>query len=37
VVGDYVESRSLDDRGVAHVEIIGYTQDGTVVCVSGGK
>ena len=27
------ESTSRDDRGVVHVETIGYKQDGTVVCV----
>ena len=26
-------SRSKPDRGVVHVETIGYKQDGTVVCV----
>ncbi|MBP2705788.1 MaoC family dehydratase [Microbispora sp. RL4-1S] len=26
-------SRSKDDRGVVHVETVGYNQDGTVVCV----
>jgi hypothetical protein len=26
-------STSKDDRGVVHVETIGYKQDGTVVCV----
>ena len=30
---DKTESRSRDDRGVVHVETIGYKQDGTVVCV----
>ena len=30
---DKWESRSKDDRGVVHVETIGYKQDGTVVCV----
>ena len=30
---DKTESRSKDDRGVVHVETIGYKQDGTVVCV----
>jgi len=30
---DKWESTSKDDRGVVHVETIGYTQDGTVVCV----
>jgi acyl dehydratase len=29
---DKRESRSKDDRGVVHVETIGYKQDGTVVC-----
>jgi acyl dehydratase len=29
---DKTESRSKDDRGVVHVETIGYKQDGTVVC-----
>ena len=27
------ESTSKDDRGVVHVETIGYNQDGTVVCI----
>jgi acyl dehydratase len=27
------ESTSTDDRGVVHVETIGYKQDGTVVCI----
>jgi hypothetical protein len=26
-------SRSKDDRGIVHVETMGYKQDGTVVCV----
>jgi acyl dehydratase len=26
-------SRSKPDRGVVHVETIGYKQDGTVVCI----
>ncbi len=30
---DKRESASKDDRGVVHVETIGYKQDGTVVCV----
>ncbi|MGY6756407.1 MaoC family dehydratase [Klenkia terrae] len=30
---DKTESRSKDDRGVVHVETIGYKQDGTVVCI----
>ncbi len=30
---DKRESTSRDDRGVVHVETIGYTQDGTVVCI----
>jgi acyl dehydratase len=30
---DKRESASKDDRGVVQVETIGYTQDGTVVCV----
>ena len=30
---DKWESTSKDDRGVVHVETIGYKQDGTVVCV----
>jgi acyl dehydratase len=30
---DKRESTSKDDRGVVHVETIGYKQDGTVVCV----
>ena len=30
---DKWESKSKDDRGVVHVETIGYNQDGTVVCV----
>ncbi len=30
---DKWESTSKDDRGVVHVETIGYNQDGTVVCV----
>ena len=30
---DKRESASKDDRGVVHVETIGYNQDGTVVCV----
>jgi len=29
---DKIESKSKDDRGVVHVETIGYNQDGTVVC-----
>ena len=29
---DKWESKSKDDRGVVHVETIGYKQDGTVVC-----
>ncbi len=27
------ESKSRDDRGVVHVETVGYKQDGTVVCI----
>ena len=30
---DKTESRSKDDRGIVHVETIGYKQDGTVVCI----
>jgi len=30
---DKRESTSKDDRGVVHVETIGYNQDGTVVCI----
>jgi acyl dehydratase len=30
---DKWESKSKDDRGVVHVETIGYKQDGTVVCI----
>ena len=30
---DKTESKSKDDRGIVHVETIGYKQDGTVVCV----
>ncbi len=30
---DKVESKSKPDRGVVHVETIGYNQEGTVVCV----
>ena len=30
---DKRESTSKDDRGVVHVETIGYKQDGTVVCI----
>ena len=30
---DKWESTSKDDRGVVHVETIGYKQDGTVVCI----
>ena len=30
---DKRESASKDDRGVVHVETIGYTQDGVVVCI----
>jgi acyl dehydratase len=30
---DKTESKSKSDRGVVHVETIGYNQDGTVVCV----
>jgi acyl dehydratase len=30
---DKTESKSKDDRGVVHVETIGYNQDGVVVCV----
>ena len=30
---DKWESKSKDDRGVVHVETIGYNQDGTVVCI----
>nr|WP_246323761.1 MaoC family dehydratase [Petropleomorpha daqingensis] len=30
---DKTESKSKDDRGVVHVETIGYKQDGTVVCI----
>ncbi len=30
---DKVESKSKDDRGIVHVETIGYNQDGTVVCI----
>jgi acyl dehydratase len=30
---DKWESKSRDDRGVVHVETIGYNQDGTVVCI----
>ena len=30
---DKRESASKEDRGVVHVETIGYNQDGTVVCV----
>ena len=30
---DKWESTSRDDRGVVHVETIGYKQDGTVVCI----
>ena len=30
---DKWESTSKDDRGVVHVETIGYNQDGTVVCI----
>jgi acyl dehydratase len=30
---DRTESKSRDDRGIVHVETIGYKQDGTIVCV----
>ena len=30
---DKTESKSKDDRGIVHVETIGYKQDGTVVCI----
>ena len=30
---DAVGSEAWDDRGVVHVETIGYNQDGTVVCI----
>ena len=30
---DKTESKSKDDRGVVHVETIGYNQDGKVVCI----
>ena len=30
---DKWESTSKDDRGVVHVETIGYNQDGKVVCI----
>ncbi|MEP6666969.1 MAG: MaoC family dehydratase, partial [Nocardioidaceae bacterium] len=30
---DKRESTSKDDRGIVHVETIGYNQDGTVVCI----
>ena len=30
---DKWESKSKDDRGVVHVETIGYNQDGKVVCI----
>ncbi len=30
---DKVESKSKDDRGIVHVETIGYNQDGTIVCI----
>ncbi len=30
---DKWESTSKDDRGVVHVETIGYKQDGTIVCI----
>jgi acyl dehydratase len=30
---DKWESKSKDDRGVVHVETVGYNQDGTVVCI----
>jgi acyl dehydratase len=30
---DKWESKSKDDRGVVHVETIGYNQDGRVVCI----
>ena len=30
---DKTESKSKDDRGVVHVETIGYNQDGVVVCI----
>src|SRR4029079_14666333 len=30
---DKWKSKSKDDRGVVHVETIGYNQDGTVVCI----
>ena len=30
---DKTESKSRDDRGVVHVETVGYKQDGTVVCI----
>ncbi len=30
---DKTESRSNADRGVVHVETIGYEPDGTVVCI----
>jgi len=30
---DKTESKSKNDRGVVHVETIGYNQDGTVVCI----
>jgi acyl dehydratase len=30
---DKTESRSKDDRGVVHVETIGYNQAGKVVCI----
>ena len=30
---DKRESKSKDDRGVVHVETIGYNQDGKVVCI----
>jgi len=30
---DVTESKSKDDRGIVHVETIGYNQDGVVVCI----
>ena len=30
---DKTESKSKDDRGIVHVETIGYKQDGTIVCI----
>ncbi|MGH8860821.1 MAG: MaoC family dehydratase [Jatrophihabitantaceae bacterium] len=34
---DKTPSKSKSDRGVVHVETIGYNQDGTVVCIFGRK